>query len=61
MQRIADGIDLDDGPIHADAISYGRDLCAEFGDDVAVDLDHAVLDMFVGFAARADSGVGHEL
>jgi 23S rRNA pseudouridine2605 synthase len=25
MQRIADGIDLDDGPIHADAISYATD------------------------------------
>jgi len=25
MQRIADGIELDDGPIHADAISYAND------------------------------------
>ena len=25
MQRIADGIELDDGPIHADAISYATD------------------------------------
>ena len=26
MQRIADGIELDDGPIHADAISYATDV-----------------------------------
>ena len=25
MQRIADGIELEDGPIHADAISYATD------------------------------------
>lgn len=25
MQRIADGIELEDGPIHADAVSYATD------------------------------------
>ncbi len=37
------------------------DLCAEFGYYLAVDLYQTLLDEFVGLAARADAGIGHEL
>ena len=37
------------------------DLGAELGDYLAVDLDETLEDVFVGFAARAESSVGHEL
>ncbi len=36
-------------------------LCSEFGHDLTVDLNQTFLDKFVGLAARAYSGVGHEL
>ena len=36
------------------------DLGAELGDYLAVDLDQALLDKFVGLAARAYAGVAHE-
>ncbi len=35
------------------------DLGAELGHYLAVDLDQALLDEFVGFAARADAGIAH--
>ena len=35
------------------------DFCAEFGNHLTIDLDEALLDEFVGFAARADAGVTH--
>ena len=38
-----------------------RNLGAEFGDDLAVYLDKALLDELVGLAARAYAGVAHEL
>ena len=37
------------------------DLHAEFGHNIAIDLDQTLLDVFVSHAARADAGVGHEL
>ena len=43
-----------------DGVVMGN-LGAEFGNDLPVDLYEALLDKFVGFAARADTGVGHEL
>ena len=37
------------------------DLGAKLGNYLSVDLDQTLEDVFVGFAARAESGVGHEL
>lgn len=38
-----------------------RYLCSEFGDNLAVDLDKSLLDKLVSLAARAYSGICHEL
>ena len=39
----------------------GGNLHTEFGDYLAIDLDKALLDVFISHTARADAGVGHEL
>ena len=39
----------------------GGNLHAEFGNDLAIDFDKALLDVFISHTARADAGVGHEL
>jgi hypothetical protein len=42
-------------------LHIGRDLGAKLTDDLAIDLDQALLDVAVGFPTRTQSALSHQL
>ena len=47
--------------VDADVVAAGVGLGAQYGDDLAVDLDAALLDHCLGAAAAGDAGGGENL